>query len=238
MKKIILTLIAALFASTAFAGSTVVLRNNTDTEGGYYDAVLKYEDNTTYEFGTFCLEYGEHFAPGSSYYVSIDDTIKNSGATPDTLDVVTQKLYASYLNNSLDLNLTNGGSYASGSGSTYSQLQAAFWAIESADAHVLSWSNGVFSNDLVTVVRDFSTNTIISAAINSALNIDTTGYQDVMVMNLWGNSNCNSNPMQSQLIMVQNSGGGDDNNVVPAPGAVLLSGLGTCLVGFIRRRSL
>ena len=34
------------------------------------------------------------------------------------------------------------------------------------------------------------------------------------------------------------SGGSGDNAVVPAPGAVLLSGFGTALVGFVRRRSL
>ena len=232
MKKFILSLIMAVVAVPAFAGSTVVLTNSTPNEGGYYSAVLT--DNVTNDvmnFNTFCLEYGEHFNPGSTYHATIDDTIKNSGTNPATLDVVTQKLYTSYLNGSLD------NSYGIGTSGTYSQLQAAFWAIESSDASKLTWNSGVFQNDLITVVRNFSTNTILSASLNSSLSLDVTGYEDVMVLNLWGNAACTS-AMQSQLIKVTTSGGGDDNPVVPAPAAVLLSGFGTCLVGLVRRRSL
>lgn len=229
MRKVLMALIMSLVATTAFAGRTVVIANSSPNEGGYYTATLTDTASSNVEvFKTFCLEYGEHFDPGTSYYATIDDTIKNSGATPATLDTVSKQLYAAYLNGSL------ASSYGTGTSSTFSQLQAAFWAIESGDVSKLSWSANTvnayktFSNNLVSVTRDFSTNTVMGVDLLVSLN-DVTGYENVKVMNLWSKSN-NTGAIQSQIYM--------DSPAVPAPGAVLLSGLGTVLAGLIRRRTL
>lgn len=81
----------------------------------------------------------------------------------------------------------------------------------------------------------YSTDGVITSVISDDSN--TTLWEYVKVLNLWAPENANATDesligtaaydRQSQLVLV-----------VPAPGAVLLAGLGTTLVGFVRRRSL
>ena len=244
MRKILAILILAAFAVPSFAGLTATLKNNTNNEGGSYLAKVYDGSDKVMEFNTFCLEYGEEFRNNTLYDVTIDETIKDSGLAPATLDDTTKMLYAAYING----NLSDNPYLHYSEGTTlyndrrYSQLQAAFWAIESADlpsASYLNWTTGsnglsTFTNDLVTVVRNLTTNELISATISSSLNLPADlDYENVMVMNLWQNGNA----IQSQLIYFS-SGNGNDTPAVPAPSAVLLSGIGTCLVGMVRRRSL
>ncbi len=242
MKKYLLALVLACLSVPALAGYTVTLTNSSNGDGGYYDATLIKDGGTPENFKTFCLENNEVFVPGKSYNATIDTTIMNSGTDKDTstatdysLNEVSKKLYAAYLDGRLDgiANIDN-----SPTGSTFSLLQKTFWAIESktVPSSVLNMNKSssyvyTYSNDLVTISR--TKTTLISAVLNSAYaNIaDGLSFDNVVVMNLWTATGA---PQQSQLYMLPES----PTPSVPAPSAVILSGLGTGLVAIARRRTL
>jgi hypothetical protein len=121
MKKIMTLMVAAMLVTPAFAGYSAVLVDSplaNYSNGGPFDATV----TGWGMFTTFCVE-SVVFSPGSPYYFTIDDTIQNGGTPPITLDVQTQKLYASFLTASA----ANQAAYAA-------NFQQAIWFLEGVNS--------------------------------------------------------------------------------------------------------
>ena len=81
-------------------------------------------------FETFCIEYSEHFSPGSTYYYGISQGAMNgglSGGNPDPISRGTAWLYLQFAKGTLA-----GYNYALGPGGNASAaaLQATIWWLE------------------------------------------------------------------------------------------------------------
>ena len=223
MNKGIILLVIAALAIPAMAGYNLgtVKLSNPYGYGGPYSADV-FVDGVK-DFDTFCVEFDDTFKPGTTYFATVDDYVLYSPG-PDTngnyttLTDTAKMLYSAYLNDSLGMGQKVGHYY---------DIQEAIWQAQ---------GSGIFN------IEDAD----IYAAVNGDFtDLDITGWENVKVMNLWkyrswepadkyAYQQCDSSDFQSQLIRV----GGGDNITVPAPGAVLLAGFGTSLVGVIRRRTL
>ena len=198
-------------------------------EGPSYDGLPYKVDDlrdglTGIDFETFCVESrsgsDELYWPGRTYWATVDEAVYYS---PDPLGVVyltddTRKLYAAFVNNY---------DYV-GNGYSYNELQQAIWYSlsrdnDNDDDNPYLKSLSVDYDQLLTNIEDY-----------------TNGYQRVKVLNIWGPEVSSVTGPADQYTYTANPGLYDRQSqlvmTVPAPGAILLAGLGTGLVGFVRRR--
>ncbi len=223
MKKLLILILVFSFGSIVNANYDLKVKMHTTTpytaqilESNIDESTiagLGVPTHTSDSFYTFCVEQGRYYNNHGIYYASIDDVVLDGGQ------------YDYDNNGYAELDLVVKKLYAAyineGGLSSYdisgSELQNAIWGyMYDPDA---AWR---ISDDVEAFVARTDFDEL------------SEGYMNVKVMNLWSNYNSDTGILygdkQSQLIMFAPA--------VPAPGAVILAGLGTSLVGLIRRRTL
>ena len=169
-------------------------------------------------FETFCVEMNEHIRFNRTFYVTFSDAAVNGGVDGqpegsnfDPLDPMTAYLYTQFITGSLS---TIGYDYTPGPDRIASAdaLQYAIWYIEDEITDLPTGLATQFYDDAYDAVHTYQT---------------WQGLGNVLVMNIYPDSGYTLNS-QDQLVM--------GPATIPAPGAILLGGIGVALVGWLRRR--
>ena len=163
-----------------------------------------------YEFQTFCVERSEELGYGTPYYFEVNTAavLGSEGSGYDPLDPRTAYLYNEFLNETLVGYNFNGT--AAQRKTDAGRLQNTIWHIEQEKDDL---GNTVVADP--TFLADATTN-------------HTGSIGDIRVLNLWQYSNMTG---RVQDVLVRTT-----PPAVPAPGALLLSAMGTMGVGYFRRR--
>jgi len=232
MKKLIFIGLVSIFTvASAFAVPTVKLYQQTGysySNGGEFTAkfsgwawnpLINYSGSTSnignYDpsFQTFCLEYTEHFNPGTAYEVTISDKAIKGGVGPqgDPLSIGTAWLYFEFQKGTLasyDYDPA-GGDRSKDAGA----LQTTIWWLEGERSD--PGASNIFRQ---AVIAKFG-------SVTGAMADNDHAYP-IAVMGLWvqGHAGDLAYCIQDQLVCI------------PAPGAILLGSIGVALVGWLRKR--